>query len=299
MADLHERPRPGDGSKARCGEDHLRGWSAPGCVRRRVLLRVASGTRDVGRRLGRPGRNCGSGRAVSDPCARRGGRLSLRGSVRHGAAASRQDVRSRGSNHAAAPGLVHGGRHRPRSRTAGPDFLAGAAAMTPILQSTLTCPDCGTQSVETMPNQCMRVFPHLRRLRHTAQAEARRLLRLLLLWLGSMSTDPGRRKRRLLCCNAGKRRPKLLLAGARVHSASASARSRRSCTPSVESSSAREVAWHYVSRRKMACAPRSTCLPRKSARAARHSSSRSWNRPKRSRSASAGLVKIAPPSTIW
>jgi hypothetical protein len=59
------------------------------------------------------------------------------------------------------------------------------------LQSVLTCPKCGHQSVETMPIDACQFF-YDSRLRRAAEAARGRLLRVLLLRLAALTADADR-----------------------------------------------------------------------------------------------------------
>ena len=61
-----------------------------------------------------------------------------------------------------------------------------------ILESIITCPHCATAKSETMPTDACQFFYNCTGCGATAAAEARRLLRVLFLRLGSVSADPGR-----------------------------------------------------------------------------------------------------------
>jgi hypothetical protein len=58
------------------------------------------------------------------------------------------------------------------------------------LQSTLTCPKCSYQAVETMPTDACQFFYDCKGCGETAQASGGRLLRVLLLRLGAVPADP-------------------------------------------------------------------------------------------------------------
>ena len=57
------------------------------------------------------------------------------------------------------------------------------------LQSTLTCPKCSYQAVETMPTDACQFFHDCKGLWRTAQAPRGRLLRVLLLRLSAVPAD--------------------------------------------------------------------------------------------------------------
>ena len=70
------------------------------------------------------------------------------------------------------------------------------------LQSTITCPQCSHQELETMPNGRLPVLLRLQRLRRALEAEGWRLLCVLLLRLGALSADP--RKPKSVLCRSGR-----------------------------------------------------------------------------------------------
>ena len=66
------------------------------------------------------------------------------------------------------------------------------------LNSTLTCPQCGHQSLETMPTDACQFFYDCNGLRNPPQAQTGRLLRVLLVRVCPVPADPAGRQERVL-----------------------------------------------------------------------------------------------------
>src|SRR5215469_10401812 len=75
-----------------------------------------------------------------------------------------------------------------------------------ILESTITCPHCGTAKAETMPTDVCQFF-YVHWLRRASTAEDRRLLRILLARFCAMSTYPGGRNTYMPAAMTGDRIP--------------------------------------------------------------------------------------------
>ena len=63
------------------------------------------------------------------------------------------------------------------------------ADVAPTLVSIITCPQCGHAAAETMPTDACQFFYDCRVLWHATAAEARRLLRFLLIWQRAVSAE--------------------------------------------------------------------------------------------------------------
>jgi len=149
-ADIPDRPRHGKDSSCRRRN--------AGGVRCRILLRladrlVASGNQRCVARRHRL--SCGT---IPARVALRGRRLSLSGRMGHVAAAARAVLcvgRHLPSSDRRAGELD---RLRPRARAARPHLLVRDADMRVILESALTCPECGAGKTETMPTDACLYF---------------------------------------------------------------------------------------------------------------------------------------------
>ena len=60
-----------------------------------------------------------------------------------------------------------------------------------ILESVIRCPNCGNESAELMPMDACQFFYDCKRCGYPIETQGRRLLRLLLLRDGSVSSGPG------------------------------------------------------------------------------------------------------------
>jgi hypothetical protein len=67
-----------------------------------------------------------------------------------------------------------------------------------ILESALTCPECGAGDDRNHADRCVPLFLRVHELPGGSAAQARRLLRLLFLRHDAVSADPGGRCPRLL-----------------------------------------------------------------------------------------------------